>query len=78
MYLHKGIYKKGYMEWDLDRTIWRFSQHHKNGIEIFGINLPNFCQHFQQFIDDGTLIPISIQSPMPHTSRLSYDSIIPP
>jgi hypothetical protein len=26
MYLHDGIYKKGFMEWDLDNSKWRFSQ----------------------------------------------------
>jgi hypothetical protein len=57
MYLHEGLYKKGIMEWDLDHSLWRFSQKRHNGIEIFGIDLPDFCQRFQQYIDDGTLVP---------------------
>jgi hypothetical protein len=36
------------MEWDLDNSIWR---------QFFGATLPNFCQTFQRYIDDGTLIP---------------------
>lgn len=57
MYLHNGTYIKGVMEWDLDTSTWRFSQCRHNGVEIFGIMLPDFCQNFQKFIDDGTLIP---------------------
>lgn len=57
MYLHKGVYKKGIMEWDLDNSTWRFSQRRRNGTELFGVSLPNFCQSFQKYIDDGTLIP---------------------
>ncbi len=56
MYLHNGTYLKGVMEWDLDNSTWHFSQCHRNGVEIFGITLPDFCQNFQKFIDDGTLI----------------------
>ncbi len=57
MYLHEGIYKKGIMEWDLEIKTWQFSQRCHNGIEIFGVTLPNFCQSFWQYIDDGTLVP---------------------
>jgi hypothetical protein len=48
MYLHEGTYKKGFMEWDLDKSIWRFSQRRRNGTELFGTTLPNFCQDFQK------------------------------
>ncbi len=34
------------MGWDLDKSLWRFSQHHHNGAELFGIDLPDFCQNF--------------------------------
>ncbi len=57
MYLHEGIYKKRITEWDLDTLTWRFSQHHRNETELIGVSLPNFCQLFQQYIDDGTLMP---------------------
>jgi hypothetical protein len=40
------------MEWDLDQSLWPFSQCHHNGTEIFGDNLPNFRHQFQQYIDD--------------------------
>jgi hypothetical protein len=26
-------------------------------VELLGIDLPDFCQTFQKYIDDGTLIP---------------------
>jgi len=48
MYLHNGTYIKGHMEWDLNHSTWRFSQCHRNGVEIFGITLPDFCQTFQK------------------------------
>jgi len=57
MHLHNGTSLKGVMEWDLDYSTWRFSQCCRNGVEIFGITLPDFCQNFQKFIDNGTLIP---------------------
>jgi len=57
MYLHNGTYLKGHMEWDLDNSTWRFSQCRHNGIEIFGVTLPDFCQSFQRYINDGTLVP---------------------
>jgi hypothetical protein len=57
MYLHNGEYLKGVMEWDLDNLTWRFSQCRHNGTELFGVSLPNFSSSYQQYIDDGTLIP---------------------
>jgi hypothetical protein len=57
MYLKDGIYFKGAMEWSLDETSWRFSHRQKNGTELFGILLPNFCNEFQKYIDDGTILP---------------------
>ncbi len=57
MYLHEGQYLKGLMEWDIDNSTWRFSQRRKNGTELFGIALPDFVSQFQQYIDDGTLVP---------------------
>jgi hypothetical protein len=57
MYLHNGTYVKGNMEWDLDNSTWHFSQCWRYGLEIFGINLPDFCQTFQKYIDDGTIAP---------------------
>ena len=41
----------------MDNTTWRFSQHRRNGVEIWGVSLPNFAQNFQKFIDDGSIIP---------------------
>jgi hypothetical protein len=35
----------------------RFSQWRHNRMEIFGTDLPDFCQNFQQYIDDGTIVP---------------------
>jgi hypothetical protein len=57
MYLHEGIYVKGVMEWCLDTNLWHFSQRCKNGSETFGVILSNFCQDFQKYIDDGTIVP---------------------
>jgi len=57
MYLRDGLYIKGVMEWSLDEHNWRFSQHCRNCVEIFGIVLPNFCQDFQKYINDGSIIP---------------------
>jgi len=57
MYLKDGIYVKRLMEWSLDETSWRFSHRQKNGTELFGILLPNFCHEFQKYIDDGTILP---------------------
>jgi hypothetical protein len=45
------------MAWDIDNSQWRFTQCKKNGVEIFGVILPNFHQDFHRFIDDGTLVP---------------------
>jgi hypothetical protein len=45
------------MEWDINNSTWRFSQRRRNGTEWFGISLPDFCQTFQQHIDDGTIVP---------------------
>jgi hypothetical protein len=57
MYLSHGTYLKGTMEWNLDSHMWRFSQRHKNGTELFGVDLPNFCQDLQHYIEDGSLVP---------------------
>lgn len=57
MYLSQGVYLKGTMDWNLDTNMWHFSQCHKNGTELFGVDLPNFCNDFQKYIDDGMLIP---------------------
>ena len=56
MFLKGGLYLKGIMEYDLDTT-WRFSQQRRNGTEVWGASLPNFAQDFQEYIDDGSLIP---------------------
>lgn len=56
MFLYDGTYKKGMMEWDLDNSTWRFSQIHCKGTELFGLSLPEFCQTFQKYIDDGTIV----------------------
>jgi hypothetical protein len=85
MYLHDGLYKKGLMEWDLDKSLWRFSQHRHNGVELLGIDLPDFCQNFQQYIDDGTLIPgwhggqnFRIAGQARHISAFTLKCLIPP
>jgi hypothetical protein len=57
MYLHNDEYLKGHMAWDADNSQWCFTQCKKNGIELFGVKLPNFHLDFQHFIDDGTLVP---------------------
>ncbi len=56
MFLYDGTYKKGMMEWDLDNSTWRFSQIHCKGTELFGLSLPEFCQTFRKYIDDGTIV----------------------
>jgi hypothetical protein len=40
LFLHDGVYKKGLMEWDLDNSVWRFSQRRRNDTEFFGSVLP--------------------------------------
>ena len=57
MYLHNGTYTKGVMECCLDDNTWCFSHPRKNGSEIFGVTLPNFCLDFQKYINDGSIIP---------------------
>lgn len=57
MYLMDGIYVKGVMEWSQDDNSWRLSHRHKNGTELFGILLPEFCKEFQKYIDDNTILP---------------------
>ena len=57
MYLKDGTYIKGVMEYDLDSNGWRFSQHRRNGTELWGVALSNFARDFQLYIDDGTIIP---------------------
>jgi hypothetical protein len=85
MYLDEGIYKKGIMEWDTNTLSWRFSQHRHNGIDIFGVSLPNFSQSFQQYIDDGTLVPgwhkganFSLAGSAQHVSAASLQCHLPP
>jgi hypothetical protein len=79
-YLPKSI-----MEWDLDNCTWRFSQRHHNGTELFGTTLPNFCQDFQKYIDDGTLVPgwqgiknFQIIGPTHHVSTANLQCLTPP
>ena len=57
MFLKDGVYIKGIMEYDLDAAQWRFSHQRRNGLEIWGCELPNFAREFQKFIDDGSLVP---------------------
>ncbi len=57
MYLQDAIYIRGHMVWDLKNNLWDFSQRRKNSIVLFGVTLPNFCQDFKKYIDDGFLIP---------------------
>ncbi len=45
------------MEWDFDNSVWCFFHHQCNGAELFGIVYHFFCQYFQTYINDGTLIP---------------------
>jgi hypothetical protein len=65
--------------------LWHFSQHRKNGTEIFSIDLPNFSQDFQKYIDDGTLIPgwhseksYLLAGSTRHESATSLKSFLPP
>jgi hypothetical protein len=58
MYLHDGMYKMGLMEWDLDNSICHFSRCHHSGTKIFGVDLPDFFQHFQQYIEDDILVQV--------------------
>jgi Reverse transcriptase (RNA-dependent DNA polymerase) len=55
-YLHGGEYHKGFLEFTNLRT-WRFSCRQRNGIEKWGVELPNLTKHFQNLLDDGTLVP---------------------
>jgi len=55
-FLHAGEYHKGFLEFT-DTHSWRFSCRRRNGIEKWGVTLPELTRHFQSFVDDGTLIP---------------------
>jgi hypothetical protein len=55
-YNHAGEYHKGFLEFTDDHT-WRFSCRQRNGIEKWGVELPDLTRHFQSFIDDGTIVP---------------------
>jgi hypothetical protein len=57
MFLNNGEYIKGHMLYDLDERCWRFSQRRRNGVELWGLSFPNFNTNFQQYIDDGNLLP---------------------
>jgi hypothetical protein len=74
MFLHNGSYVKGFMEWDLDNSSWRFSQRRHNGTELLGIDLPDFCQNFQKYIialsQDGTVVRTSALQVKLDTSQL--------
>jgi hypothetical protein len=85
MYLHEGTYKKVIMEWDTNALTSHFSQHRRNGTELFGISLPNFIQMFQQYIDDGTLIPVwhkganfTLAGSTQHVSATNLHCSLPP
>lgn len=85
MYLKDGVYVKGHMEWDIDNSIWRFSQRRRNGTELFGVTLPNFCLSFQRYIDDGTLLPgwhggknFYLAGLSSHVSATDLKCLIPP
>jgi hypothetical protein len=85
MYLHQGTYLKSTMEWNLDSNMSQFSQHRKNGLELFGANLPNYCQDFKKYINDGTLVPgwhssksFLIAGSSSHVSATNLKSLIPP
>jgi len=85
MYLHAGTFIKGSMERNLDKNMWRFSQRCRNGIELFGVDLPLFFSGFQKYVDDGTLVPgwqpgksfLSAGSTR-HVSVTSLKYLIPP
>jgi hypothetical protein len=85
MYLSQGTYVKGIMEWNLDKHLWRFSQWRKNGVKFFGVDLLNFCQDFQKYIDDGSLVPgwhsgksFLLAGSTCHISATDLKSLIPP
>jgi hypothetical protein len=85
MYLHNGRYIKGVMEWCLDDSNWHFSHRCKNGSEIFGVTLPNFCLDFQKYIDDGSIIPgwhsgktFTIAGSSQHVSATNLQSLMLP
>jgi hypothetical protein len=56
MYLQDVEYHKGFLEFIEGRTWWQFSCHQRNGIEKWGVTVPELTQHFQAFVDDGTLV----------------------
>jgi hypothetical protein len=65
--------------------LWRFSQRRKNGVELFGVDLPNFCQDFQKYIDGGSLVPgwhsgksFLVAGSSCHISATDLKSLIPP
>jgi hypothetical protein len=85
MYLKDGVYVKRIMEWSLDDNNWHFSQRSQNGVELFDTVLPNFCQEFQQYIDDGSIISgwysgknFTLAGSACHVSASKLHFIIPP
>ena len=57
MYLRDGQYVKGYMLFQPESKLWHFSHQRHNGLEIWGVDLPDLLHRTQQIIDAGTLIP---------------------
>jgi hypothetical protein len=57
MCLQDGAYFKGFMEYDLDRKMWRCIQRRRNGTEILGVDFPTLSQDFKVLVDDGILLP---------------------
>jgi hypothetical protein len=60
MYLHEGIYKKGVMEWDLDKSLWRFSQHRLVVNSLVSIFL-TFANHFSSTLMMALLFQVGME-----------------
>ena len=51
-----GKWNKGYLELSKNNQ-WRFSARHRNGIERWGVDLPDLHVHFQSLINQHTIVP---------------------
>jgi hypothetical protein len=84
MFLSDGEYFKGVMEYNLDTKSWQVTQRRRNGDELLCVSLPNFLQEFQNYINDGLIIPgwhktcNFVRGSASHVSAAGLSQIFPP
>jgi hypothetical protein len=50
-------YHKGYLQCDPSQSTWRFVVRRRNDEEKWGVNLCDLTRHFQEYVDDESLLP---------------------